>query len=84
MVAEYKILMSMKSSKNAVPSLLTSLAEITQVENDAVFWYSFIPSPYQLFIHLLSGLERPAAETDDVLATVGGIGREPKVLGGEP
>lgn len=84
MVAEDKILMSMKSSKNAVPPLLTSLTEIAQMENDTVLRYGFVPSPYQLFIHILGGLERTAAETDDVLATEVSIGREPKVLGGEP
>ena len=44
--------MSMKSSKNAVPSLLTSLAEITQVENDPVLGDRLVPSSDEVFVHL--------------------------------
>ena len=76
--------MPVKPFEDALPFLLSPLTEIAQVEDDPILGDRVIPSADEFLIHLCGRLEGPATETDDVVATEMGIGREPKVLAGKP
>lgn len=80
-VAQDEVFVAWQCAENVIPEVRTAVSEVSKVENNTVARYGLPPASNEFGIHLFRILERPVAESDDVLVTEVGVRCEPDVIG---